>query len=62
MAKKGKGQKVAPKAQSDADAEQAAGEAGGKKGKKVRFLPFTAISKSSTLKWFREVKAKQKKI
>ena len=37
MAKKGKGQKVAPKEQSDADAEQAAGEAGGKKGKKVSF-------------------------
>ena len=35
MAKKGKSQKVAPKEQSDADADQAAGEAGDKKGKKV---------------------------
>merc|ERR1712168_964377 len=34
MAKKGKSQKVAPKEQSDADTDQAAGEAGGKKGKK----------------------------
>ena len=38
MAKKGKSQKVAPKEQSDADADQAAGEAGGKKGKKVTKL------------------------
>ena len=38
MAKKGKSQKVAPKEQSDADTDQAAGEAGGKKGKKVTEL------------------------
>ncbi len=36
MAKKGKSQKVAPKEQSDADTDQAAGAAGDKKGKKVK--------------------------
>ena len=61
MAKKGKGQKVAPKEQSDADADQAAGEAGGKKGKKVKVHLLQAYILVIQI-LFREVKAKQKKI